>query len=77
MMGQHLAAVIHQKDHHLIFQGSQMYFLVMDIQFTLFKIQPEIVQTELLLLVVHRGALMAQPHADSGQQLLGAEGLVT
>ena len=54
-----------------------MYFLVMDIQFTLFKIQPEIVQTELLLLVVHRGALMAQPHADSGQQLLGAEGLVT
>ena len=52
-----------------------MYFLVMDIQFTLFKIQPEIVQTELLLLVVHRGALMAQPHADSGQQLLGAKGL--
>lgn len=37
MMGQHLAAVIHQQDHHLIFQRSQMYFLVMDIQFALSK----------------------------------------
>ena len=54
-----------------------MYFLVMDIQFALVKIQPEIVQTELLLLVVHRGALMAQPHADSASSSSALKGLVT
>ena len=73
-MGQHLAAVVYQKYHHLVLQGRQVDFLVMDKNLALFKIHPEVVQFKLLVLPTDKGVLVPQPHTDTGQKLFCAEG---